>query len=165
MTTFTYQNTHNVKLSNTDGLAWCNLTCMIQSDLQHALRLMHKRLQGAIEKKTTTTYIMINKWNFLTLTKEQEDKKERLTDELSIDPYLAKLLVQRNVDTKEKAFDFFNPDLKNLHDPFLYPDMDLAVKRIERAIGNKERILIYGDYDVDGTTAVDRKSTRLNSSH
>ena len=115
---------------------------------------MHKRLQGAIEKKTTTTYIMINKWNFLTLTKEQEDKKERLTDELSIDPYLAKLLVQRNVDTKEKAFDFFNPDLKNLHDPFLYPDMDLAVKRIEQAIGNKERILIYGDYDVDGTTAV-----------
>ena len=107
-----------------------------------------------LEKKTTTTYIMINKWNFLTLTNEQQDKKEILTEELSLDPHLAKLLVQRNIDTKEKAFDFFNPDLANLHDPFLYPDMDLAVKRIEKAIGNKERILIYGDYDVDGTTAV-----------
>ncbi len=115
---------------------------------------MHKRLQRVIQKKTTTTYIMINKWNFLTLTNEQQDRKERLTDELGIDPHLAKLLVQRSIDTKEKAFDFFNPDLKNLHDPFLYPDMDLAVKRIEKAIGNKERILIYGDYDVDGTTAV-----------
>ncbi len=107
-----------------------------------------------LEKKTTTTYIMTNKWNFLTLTNEQQDKKEILTDELSIDPHLAKLLVQRGIDTKEKAFDFFNPNLANLHDPFLYPDMDLAVKRIEEAIGNKERILIYGDYDVDGTTAV-----------
>ena len=97
---------------------------------------------------------MINKWNFLTLTNEQQDNKTRLADELLIDPYLAKLLVQRGIDTKEKAFDFFNPDLSNLHDPFLYPDMDLAVKRIEKAIGNKERILIYGDYDVDGTTAV-----------
>ena len=88
---------------------------------------------------------MINKWNFLTLTNEQQDNKTRLADELLIDPYLAKLLVQRGIDTKEKAFDFFNPDLSNLHDPFLYPDMDLAVKRIEKAIGNKERILIYGD--------------------
>lgn len=115
---------------------------------------MRKFLLWVIEKKTTTTYIMTNKWNFLTLTNEQQDKKEILTDELSIDPHLAKLLVQRGIDTKEKAFDFFNPNLANLHDPFLYPDMDLAVKRIEEAIGNKERILIYGDYDVDGTTAV-----------
>ena len=97
---------------------------------------------------------MINKWNFLTLTNEQQDKKTILADELSIDPYLAKLLVQRRIDTKEKALTFFNPDLSDLHDPFLYPDMDLAVKRIEKAIGNKERILVYGDYDVDGTTAV-----------
>ena len=115
---------------------------------------MRKCLLWVLEKKTTTTYIMTNKWNFLTLTNEQQDKKEILTDELSIDPHLAKLLVQRGIDTKEKAFDFFNPNLANLHDPFLYPDMDLAVKRIEEAIGNKERILIYGDYDVDGTTAV-----------
>ncbi|NLC50430.1 MAG: single-stranded-DNA-specific exonuclease RecJ, partial [Bacteroidales bacterium] len=97
---------------------------------------------------------MINKWNFLTLTNEEQDKQTILTDKLSIGPYLSKLLVQRGVDSKEKAFDFFNPDLANLHDPFLYPDMDLAVKRIEKAIGNKERVLIYGDYDVDGTTAV-----------
>lgn len=97
---------------------------------------------------------MINKWNFLTLTNEQQDQKDKLIDELSIDPYLVKLLLQRGIGTKDEAFDFFNPDLANLHDPFLYPDMDLAVKRIEKAIGNKERILIYGDYDVDGTTAV-----------
>ena len=97
---------------------------------------------------------MINKWNFLTLTNEQQDKKEILSDEFSIDPVLAKLLVQRRIDTIEKALKFFNPDLADLHDPFLYPDMDVAVKRIEKAIGNKERILVYGDYDVDGTTAV-----------
>ncbi|MDD4727768.1 MAG: single-stranded-DNA-specific exonuclease RecJ, partial [Dysgonamonadaceae bacterium] len=97
---------------------------------------------------------MTNKWNFLTLTNEQQDKKEKLENDLLIDPHLAKLLVQRKIDTKEKALEFFNPDLFNLHDPFLYPDMDLAVKRIEKALGNKERILIYGDYDVDGTTAV-----------
>ena len=97
---------------------------------------------------------MINKWNFLTLTNEQQDKKTKLAEELSINPYLSKLLVQRKIDTKEKALTFFNPDLSDLHDPFLYPDMDLAVKRIENAIGNKERILVYGDYDVDGTTAV-----------
>ena len=97
---------------------------------------------------------MINKWNFLTLTDEQQDKKEILSEEFSIDPNLAKLLVQRRIDTVEKALKFFNPDLADLHDPFLYPDMDVAVKRIEKAIGNKERILIYGDYDVDGTTAV-----------
>ena len=102
----------------------------------------------------TTTYIMIYKWNFLTLTHEEQDKKTKLTDELAINPHLAQLLVQRKIDTKEKALKFFNPDLTDLHDPFLYPDMDLAVKRIEKAIGNKERILIYGDYDVDGTTAV-----------
>ena len=97
---------------------------------------------------------MINKWNFLTLTNKEQEKKEKLTNQLPIEAYLAKLLVQRGIDTKEKAYDFFNPDLNKLHDPFLYPDMDLAVKRIEKAIGNKERILIYGDYDVDGTTAV-----------
>ena len=97
---------------------------------------------------------MINKWNFLTLTTEQQDKKYELVDELLIDPYLAQLLVQRGIDTELKASEYFNPDLADLHDPFLYPDMDLAVKRIEKAVGNKERILIYGDYDVDGTTAV-----------
>ena len=97
---------------------------------------------------------MINKWNFLTLTNKEQEKKEILTDQLPIEPSLAKLLVQRGIDTEDKAYDFFNPDLNKLHDPFLYPDMELAVKRIEKAIGNKEGILIYGDYDVDGTTAV-----------
>lgn len=97
---------------------------------------------------------MTNKWNFITLTNEQQDKTELLARELSLNTYLAKLLVQRGIDSKQKADAFFHPDLSDLHDPFLYPDMEKAVNRIEKAVGNKERILIYGDYDVDGTTAV-----------
>lgn len=97
---------------------------------------------------------MTYKWNYLTLTNEQEDKKERLAQEVNIDPILAELLISRGIETKEEALKFFYPDLNDLHDPFLMPDMEKAIKRIEKAIGNKERILIYGDYDVDGTTAV-----------
>ncbi|MBQ2020746.1 MAG: single-stranded-DNA-specific exonuclease RecJ [Rikenellaceae bacterium] len=71
-----------------------------------------------------------------------------------ISPVLANLLVQRGIDTNEKASRFFNPRLEELHDPFLMKDMDRAVERIERAIKNREKIMVYGDYDVDGTTAV-----------
>lgn len=94
------------------------------------------------------------KWNYYSLTKQQELCKEELVQELKINPILCELLVSRGIDTKEKANEFFNPNLKDLHDPFLLPDMDKAINRIERALGNKERILVYGDYDVDGTTAV-----------
>lgn len=71
-----------------------------------------------------------------------------------ISPVLANLLVQRGIDTLEKAKKFFNPQLSDLHDPFLMKDMDKAVERVERAIRNREKIMVYGDYDVDGTTAV-----------
>ena len=71
-----------------------------------------------------------------------------------ISPVLANLLVQRGIDTLEKAKKFFNPQLSDLHDPFLMKDMDKAVERVERAVRNREKILVYGDYDVDGTTAV-----------
>ncbi len=71
-----------------------------------------------------------------------------------ISPILANLLVQRGIDTVEKASRFFNPRLEELHDPFLMKDMDRAVERIERAVKNNEKIMVYGDYDVDGTTAV-----------
>ena len=71
-----------------------------------------------------------------------------------ISPVLANLLVQRGIDTNEKASRFFNPRLEELHDPFLMKDMDRAVERIERAVKNREKIMVYGDYDVDGTTAV-----------
>ena len=71
-----------------------------------------------------------------------------------ISPVLANLLVQRGIDTLEKAKKFFNPQLSDLHDPFLKKDMDKAVERVERAVRNREKIMVYGDYDVDGTTAV-----------
>ena len=71
-----------------------------------------------------------------------------------ISPVLANLLVQRGIDTLEKAKTFFNPQLSDLHDPFLMKDMDKAVERVERAVRNREKIMVYGDYDVDGTTAV-----------
>ena len=71
-----------------------------------------------------------------------------------ISPVLDNLLVQRGIDTLEKAKKFFNPQLSDLHDPFLMKDMDKAVERVERAVRNREKIMVYGDYDVDGTTAV-----------
>ncbi len=77
-----------------------------------------------------------------------------LSAELGIDQVLANLLVQRNITTAERAREFFKPDLSKLHDPFLMKDMDKAVERLEKAISNEEKVLIYGDYDVDGTTAV-----------
>ncbi|MFN8281642.1 MAG: single-stranded-DNA-specific exonuclease RecJ [Chitinophagales bacterium] len=79
---------------------------------------------------------------------------QQLQRALNIHPVLCKLLVLRGINTFEEAKDFFRPSLDKLHDPFLMRDMDKAVTRIETAIANNERILIYGDYDVDGTTAV-----------
>lgn len=77
-----------------------------------------------------------------------------LSEQLEIHPVLANLLIQRGVDTVEKAKSFFLPSLDNLHDPFLMKDMNLAVNRLIKAFQNNEKVLIYGDYDVDGTTAV-----------
>ena len=79
---------------------------------------------------------------------------EALASALRIPPVLANLLVQRGIDTEEKAHSFFNPQLSDLHDPFLMKDMDRAVERVEAAVRNQEKIMVYGDYDVDGTTAV-----------
>ena len=78
----------------------------------------------------------------------------RLSSELGIDPVLARLLVQRGIGTFQEARAFFRPSLDNLHDPFLMKDMDKAVERVEAAVRTGEKILVYGDYDVDGTTAV-----------
>ena len=97
---------------------------------------------------------MLNQWIFQTLTPEEECNQKKLAEELGLSPALAKLLVKRGINTFEEAKAFFRPALSELHDPFLIKDMDLAVKRLNRALQNKENILIYGDYDVDGTTAV-----------
>lgn len=77
-----------------------------------------------------------------------------LAESLNVDPLIASLLVQRGILNYEQARLFFRPELNHLHDPFLMQDMILATQRIEKAIEDKERILVYGDYDVDGTTAV-----------
>lgn len=87
----------------------------------------------------------------------------QLSEELSIDKTLSKLLVQRGISNFEEAKKFFRPSLEELHDPFLLKDMDAAVARIEAAIDAKENILIYGDYDVDGTTAVSLVASYLRT--
>ena len=97
---------------------------------------------------------MINKWIYSELTDEQNEIKNKLANELSISPVLAKLLVQRGIVTFDDARSFFRPDLNDLHDPFLMKDMDKAVERLTKAMQRNEKILIYGDYDVDGTTSV-----------
>ena len=79
---------------------------------------------------------------------------ESLSTELGMSTVLTNLLVQRGIDTTEKAKKFFSPSLRDLHDPFLMKDMERAVERIERAVKAGEKVMIYGDYDVDGTTAV-----------
>ena len=77
-----------------------------------------------------------------------------LAKALNIELTIAKILVQRGIETYQQAKDFFRPNLENLHDPFLMKDMDLAVSRIQTALEKNENILVYGDYDVDGTTSV-----------
>ena len=88
--------------------------------------------------------------------KEKGEKKcvEKLVQELNIDKNLVNLLVQRGITTFEDARVFFRPKLEDIYDPFLMKDMDKAMERIEMSIVKKEKILVYGDYDVDGTTAV-----------
>jgi single-stranded-DNA-specific exonuclease len=92
------------------------------------------------------------KWNILPSGKAEILQK--IQDQLSVDRHIALLLKHRNILSFEEAKTFFRPDLKDLHDPFLMKGMREAIERIDRAIKNQEKILIYGDYDVDGTTAV-----------
>lgn len=94
-----------------------------------------------------------------------KDVVERLAAELNVDKVIATLLVERGITTFDSARDFFRPKLEHLHDPFLMKDMDRAISRINRAIKDNERILVYGDYDVDGTTAVSLVYTYLKSFH
>ena len=93
-------------------------------------------------------------WKYQPLTREQEGLAKRLSVELDISSVLCSLLVKRGITSVAEARDFFRPKLNHLHNPFLMKDMDVAVKRLNKALGKKERILVYGDYDVDGTTSV-----------
>ena len=94
------------------------------------------------------------KWNYQPPTEQEEAQAEALSLETGISPVLCRLLLDRGVTTGAEAKRFFRPSLTELHDPFLMDGMDAAVARINKALGRKERILVYGDYDVDGTTAV-----------
>lgn len=93
----------------------------------------------------------------------EQNKVTTLAKALGVELPIASLLVQRGISSFEQAKTFFRPKLSDLHDPFLMKDMDKAVKRIKAALDNKERILVYGDYDVDGTTAVALMATYLNT--
>lgn len=97
---------------------------------------------------------MTNKWNYQPPTAEEKEQRDKLAAELELDPVISLLLVRRGLKTAAEVKKFFKPSLNDLEDPFLMPDMDKAVKRLNKALGEKEKILIYGDYDVDGTTAV-----------
>lgn len=94
------------------------------------------------------------KWNYQPPTEQECAEAEKLSEEIGISPVLCRLLHKRGVRTAAEAKKFFRPSLLDLHDPFLMDGMDAAVNRINKALGRKERILVYGDYDVDGTTAV-----------
>ena len=95
--------------------------------------------------------------------KPSEDKIKHLAQALNVEDFVAQLLIQRGIENFEEAKVFFRPSLEHLHDPYLMKDMEKAVERIEKAIQNQERILVFGDYDVDGTTAVSLVSSYLKS--
>ena len=94
------------------------------------------------------------KWNYVEATPERKQAAVELSQQTGVNPVLCKLLIERGIDTPEAVKQYFHPSLLSLHDPFLMRDMDIAVERLNQAMGRKERILIYGDYDVDGCTAV-----------
>lgn len=97
---------------------------------------------------------MISKWNYLPLTSEEQQIAKQLEKQFPNCPVIARLLVMRGLKTPEDVKAFFSPSLSQMPDPFLMKDMDKAVNRLNRALGAKEKIMIFGDYDVDGTTAV-----------
>ena len=106
------------------------------------------------EEKEKTIYKMNHKWNYQPPSQEQTEPAKALAKETGINPVLCKLLLERGITSAAEAKRFFRPQLSELHDPFLMKDMSIAVERLNQAMGKKERILVYGDYDVDGTTAV-----------
>lgn len=106
---------------------------------------------------------MEKRWRYC--TQPSQEAIELLSRQINVNPYLSSVLIQRGIRTFEEAHDYFRPSLKDLHDPFLMKDMDAAVTRLCTAIEAGEKILIYGDYDVDGTTAVALVYSYLKTFH
>ncbi len=103
-------------------------------------------------KKPIFAKVMEHRWRAKPLPNQEQVLQ--LSESIRVNPYISTILVQRGIDTYEKAEKFFRPKLEDLHNPFEMKDMDVAIKRIQTAVTNQEGILVYGDYDVDGTTAV-----------
>lgn len=97
---------------------------------------------------------MNSKWNYTPLTTTQKRAEADLAKRYSTVPPVSELLARRDIENREQAERFFHPSISDMHDPFLFPDMEKAVMRLNRAMGAKEKIMVFGDYDVDGTTAV-----------
>lgn len=97
---------------------------------------------------------MTTNWNYQPLTNQQRKLVDDIMPQCGNNPTVAEILIRRGVSTPAEAQAFFTPSISDLHDPFLMPDMEKAVNRLNKAMGAKERIMVYGDYDVDGTTAV-----------
>lgn len=97
---------------------------------------------------------MITQWNWEPFDENEQALGRELSQKLRLHPVVGSLLIRRGISTEEEARRFFLPQLQELYDPFLMKDMDKAVARLNKAVGSKENILVYGDYDVDGTTAV-----------
>ena len=106
------------------------------------------------DRRNKNNIYMHFKWNYEPPTQQERLSAEELGEKLSLSPVLALLLIRRGITTESAAKRFFRPQLADLINPFLMKDMDVAVDRLNDAIGRKERILVYGDYDVDGCTAV-----------
>src|SRR5664279_2080925 len=103
-------------------------------------------LNGLINKRMKKRWVVKDKGDTAVV--------KQLSGALNVSESLANLMVQRSITSADEANAFFNPSLDSLHDPFLMKDMNIAVERISDAVKKNERILVYGDYDVDGTTAV-----------
>jgi single-stranded-DNA-specific exonuclease len=104
--------------------------------------------------KENKNNIMHFKWNYEPPTSEQIKAAEKLGEQIGMNPIIANLLIKRGIKNENEMKEFFKPQLNELIDPFLMADMDKAVDRLNEAMGHKERIMVYGDYDVDGCTAV-----------
>ena len=97
---------------------------------------------------------MIYKWNYHPPSLEEANEAARLAAQVGVHPVFGQMLRERGIYSPFEARRFFRPQLTDLHDPFLMNDMQVAVDRLNAAIARKERIMVYGDYDVDGVTSV-----------